>query len=361
MDPTLFSDIRLNYTVDGTPLSVTFAALDQFVNTRAQKCLIQGIGIGCGVILAFVSWFSITNRKTPVFVLNQICLAFLVVRCVLFMVFLTSLMSSVTYAFTGASENFQSDFSVTIAVSVIYVLLIAAIECLFVFQVYVMFKSCKNRLYFYAMLAFSSALALCVFIMYVIETVFNLRDTWDDFMAIPKATHWRNNLPFLLFCTSINVLSILLVGKLIMAIRTRRVLGLKQFNALHILLIMTLQTCIIPSAMVIYNYCLSESSPVFVNLSVIVIVCNLPFSSLWASTANNTSTPNSCNNSVFSRVPSRESNETLAFSFRSRASAKEMAGHSKEYMDKSGASDGDDTTIGRILQEIEMELRIRST
>lgn len=356
------SNIFLNYTVDGQPLSVTFLALDLFVNTRAQKSLIQGLGIGCGVILAFVSWFSITNRKTPVFLLNQVCLVLMVVRCVLFMIFLMSLMSSVTFAYTGISMNFEDDFRVTVAVSVVYVLLIAAIECLFVFQVYVMFKSCKKRLYLFAMVGFSSALGLCVIIMYIVETTYNLRDTWDLFMGMPKEAHWRDNLPFLLFCGSINFLSILLIGKLVMAIRTRRVLGLKQFNALHILLIMTLQTCVIPSAMVIYNYSLSESSPIFVNLSVIVIVCNLPFSSLWASSANNTSTPSSCNNSVFSRTPSRDSNDTLAFSFRSRTQAKETPGFSdKEYVHKSRVSDGDDTTIDRILQEIEMELKIQST
>ena len=42
-------------------------------------------------------------------------------------------------------------------------------------------------------------------------------------------------------------MTILLIGKLIIAIRTRRYLGLKQFDSFHILLIGFSQTLIIPS------------------------------------------------------------------------------------------------------------------
>lgn len=356
------AEIFLDYTVNDQLLSVPFAALDQFHIDGIRAGIIQGFGIGCGTILAFVSWCSISNKKTPVFVLNQICLLLMVFRSILYLAHLLGTFNSISYAFTGIFDNDWADFRVTIAVSTVYILLITSIEVLFVFQVYVMFKSCRNTLYKWAVIGFAVAIALVVFIMYVVETTFSLVSSRRNLMGEEGvSTHWRVNLPFILFCVSIISLSVLLLGKLMMAIRTRRVLGLKQFDALHVLLIMTLQTCIIPAAMAIYNYALTETSPIYVNLSVIIIVVNLPFSSLWASSANNSSVPNSCQNSVFSRVSSRESKETLAFSFRGNTLPKEdfSSANSEKGFDGGTPTADDDHTINRILQEIEMELRIR--
>lgn len=352
----------LNYTIEGHPQTVSFAKLNQINSITTKKGLILGIGIGCGVVLGFVSWCSLPKRKTPVFILNQLCLWLMVLRCILYMVYLTGPFNSISWMLDPLADSFDSAFNVTIAVSVVYVMLIASIESLFVFQVYVMFKGIKNYVIKWLTVAASCAFALAVVLMYIIETTYNLKDTWQKLQGHSMPVRWNINLPFILFCASINCLSILLVGKLLMAIRTRQVLGLKQFNALHVLLIMTLQTCIIPSAMIIYNYSLTERSPIYVNLSVIVIVCSMPFSSLWASSANNSSLPNSCLNSVFSRVASRESNETLTFSFRSKADAKEdySPDFEKSFGGKS-TSERDDATIDRILQQIEMELRIQTS
>ncbi|WPK26287.1 hypothetical protein PUMCH_003636 [Australozyma saopauloensis] len=353
--------ILLNYTIDNTPVSVSFAALNLFQADSAKQGVIQGLGIGTGVILALVSWCSIANKKTPVFILNQVCLVLMVVRSILYIVYLMGPLNSLGFNFTNIYDTEWTAFRVSIAVTVVYVLLIAAIECLFVFQVYVMFKGCKTKLWKFGMVAFSSTLALAVVVIYVCEATFNLRDTWAGFHGIPRSPHWRINLPYILFCISVNFLSILLIGKLAMAIRTRKILGLKQFDALHVLLIMTLQTCIIPSAMAIYNYTSHERSPIFVNLSVIIIVCNLPFSSLWASSANTSSVPNSCLNSVFSRTSSRESEETLAFSFRSKANPKSEYVASTDIEKDSGeGSIAEDATINKILREIEMESRYQA-
>lgn len=353
--------ILLNYTIDDLEFSIPFAALNHLNDVSTKKGLVMGLGIGAGVILALASWCSISNKKTPVFILNQICLWLMVLRCILYMVYLLGPLNSLSYILTNIEDNYESAFNVSIVVSVVYVLLICAIECLFVFQVYVMFKAFKNKFHKWVSIGASALLALTVLIFYVVETTYNLRDDWAFFEGGPRIVRWRINLPFILFCVSINCLSVLLIAKLAVAIHTRRVLGLKQFNALHVLLIMALQTCIIPSAMTIYNYSLTVGSPIYVNLSVIVIVCNLPFSSLWASSANNSSVPSSCQNSVFSRVSSRTSEETLTFSFKGKANHKgeNSLDDFEKGFNNTSVSDDDGATINRILREIEMELKMQ--
>lgn len=360
IDPSL---ILLNYTVDDSQFSLSFGALDHLSDLSTKKGLVMGLGIGAGVVLALASWCSISKKKTPVFILNQICLWLMVLRCTLYMVYLLGPLNYVSYIVTNIEDNYESAFNVSIVVSVVNVLLISAIECLFVFQVFVMFKALKRKACKWLLIGASILLALAVFVIYVVETTYNLKDDWAFFNGAPRTVRWRVNLPFILFCVSINCLSILLIVKLAVAIRTRRVLGLKQFNALHVLLIMTLQTCIIPSAMTIYNYTLTDGSPIYVNLSVIIVVCNLPFSSLWATSTNNSSVPSSCQNSVFSRVSSNNSEETLTFSFRGKANHK-GENNSDDYekgYNNGSVSDDDGATINRILKEIEMELKIQPT
>lgn len=90
-------------------------------------------------------------------------------------------------------------------------------------------------------------------------------------------------------------MTILLIGKLIIAIRTRRYLGLKQFDSFHILLIGFSQTLIIPSIILVvhYFYLSQNKDSLLQQISLLLIILMLPLSSLWAQTANNTHNINS--------------------------------------------------------------------
>ena len=103
------------------------------------------------------------------------------------------------------------------------------------------------------------------------------------------------DLPTILFSISINIMTILLIGKLIFAIRTRRYLGLKQFDSFHILLIGFSQTLIIPSIILVvhYFYLSQNKDSLLQQISLLLIILMLPLSSLWAQTANNTHNINS--------------------------------------------------------------------
>lgn len=185
-----------------------------------------------------------------------------------------------------------------------------------VFQIYIIFKSPEVRHLGYILTGAASALALTIVALYIHSTVISAVQLKEQLLMheIKITNSWVNNVPIILFSASLNVMCIILIAKLALAIKTRRYLGLKQFDGLHILMITSTQTFIVPSVLMIVNYKQSSSYlTLLANISVILVVCNLPLSSLWAASANNSSTPTSSANTVFSRWDSKFSDtETIA-------------------------------------------------
>ncbi|GEQ67388.1 hypothetical protein JCM33374_g1052 [Metschnikowia sp. JCM 33374] len=364
--PNMFSDINpanlpINYTVADTVFTITFSKLDATLRESIRLGFAQGLGIGAASLLLFVSWFIVINKKTPMFILHQISLFLLIIRSGLYLGYLLGPFNSLGFKFTGLFDNNWDSFYVTIAVNTFYVLLIACIECILVFQIYVIFKSSKARSPSLIFPIISAALGVVVVVLYVIAVTHNLMRVKAEMTQRYRLfTSWETNIPFVMFAVSINYTCVLLVAKLVVAVRTRRVLGLKQFDAMHILLIMSTQTCIIPSIMVIYSYTPASQSSIYLNLSVIVVVCNLPFSSLWATAANNTASPCSSQNVVFSRSSTNESSERTLASFHKMSKIGTPAtdyerGTLAESISEAAGMHGDVDSIEKILREVEQE------
>lgn len=298
-DPT---KVVLNYTVAGTELATTFGQLDGTLRESIGEAVVQGLSLGCGIVLLIVSWIMVKTKLTPMFVLHQTALALMVVRAALYLAYLLGPLDLLSFQYTGIFADYWGAFHLTIAVNVLYILLISSIECILVYQVHVIFRTLKSRIWKVSVVSLSAALGLAVVILYIVsitQTLLNFRS--QILYGYEVYATWQTNVPFILFSVLINTTCVALVVKLCMAVKTRRVLGLRQFDAFHILLIMALQTCVIPSIMVIYNYSQALMSTVFVSLSVVIVVCNLPFSSLWAHSANNSPVPSSCLSSLFSQ------------------------------------------------------------
>lgn len=310
-DPLL---IALNYTVLGYDVLVTFADLDASLVDSVYEAAVQGFGIGGGALLVLASWFVIINKKTPMFVMNQVALMLMIIRSSLYLGYLLGPLNSYAYSGTGLFYAWWSAYNVLVAVDVFYIFLIASIQACLVYQIYVVFKADKVRNIGRVLTFLATALALVIVALYIYSTTINLRATKTLFNgSYTDYDSWVTYVPFLLYTVSLNVISVVLFVKLVLAVRMRRKLGLVQFDSFHILLIMTTQTCLVPSAMTLINYKGPfATTTAYANLSVVITVCNLPLSSLWASSANNTSAPNLCHNSVLSRNSTRESQDTLA-------------------------------------------------
>lgn len=357
------NDIVLNYTVAAEEYQLTFGILDSTVDRTLQLCVVHGMAIGCGALLMLLSWVVIIKKTTPMFILNQLTLLLMIIKSALFLCFLFGPLSSLTYKFTGLfPEERWHAFHIYIATNTIHTLLIATVEATLVFQIYVVFKSPEVRNLGYIMTCAAGALATTIVSLYIHSTVISARQLRQQLMEqdVTPTNSWVNNVPVILFSASLNVVCIILISKLALAIKTRRYLGLKQFDGLHILIITSTQTFIVPSVLMIVNYRQSTSySTLLANISVILAVCNLPFSSLWATSANNSPTPTSSPNTVFSRWDSKISDtETLNQDMPlipGKAETIQLVSPTTEKGDVQTVcgSDGDQDLIDRILDDMD--------
>ncbi|RLV91053.1 Pheromone alpha factor receptor [Spathaspora sp. JA1] len=194
------------------------------------------------------------------------------------------------------------------------VIVMGLIQISLSYQVYVIFKCQRWNIWGILTTCFSSLFSLITVGFFINSAVLAHKKnaafaegTEMDFVSL-----W-NELPIWLFSANINIMSVLLILKLGMAIRTRRYLGLKQFDGLHILVIMSTQTLIVPSILLIVHYFgVSNAGTILVQVSIMLIVLTLPLTSLWAQTQNNTENINSSPSMSFIRREA--SNDTMVTS-----------------------------------------------
>ena len=216
------------------------------------------------------------------------------------------------------------------------------------------FKLSRARVAGRAIVLAMSTLALLIVSLYLYSTVRHAQTLRAELSHGDTTTvePWVDNVPLILFSASLNVLCLLLALKLVFAVRTRRHLGLRQFDSFHILIIMATQTFVIPSSLVIANYRYA-SLPLLSSISIIVAVCNLPLCSLWACSNNNSLYPTSSQNTILSRYETETSQAT-------DASLTTCAGIAEKGFDKSPDSptfgDQDSVSISHILDSLEKDV-----
>ena len=170
--------------------------------------------------------------------------------------------------------------------------MIASIEISLIFQIRVIFKGDNFKRVGNCLLVIATALGIATVVMYFLTAVTGMIAVYDD---VNSSAQIYFNISTILLATSINFTTVILIVKLVLAIRSRRFLGLKQFDNFHILLIMASQTLIIPSIMFILAYSLNADlhADELVIIGTLLVVISLPLSSMWASAANNSLKPSS--------------------------------------------------------------------
>lgn len=314
--------VELTYSVLGNELAVTFQDLDSYMKESLNLSILYGVAIGAAIILLFFNWVSVKAKRTPMFVLNQLSLILLIVKSALYLTYLLGPLASLAFSFTGMLiPDTYSSYRVTVASNVIHTLLIATIEASLCYQVFIVFCSPSDRklgMILTLIFAVISLTTVAFYIYTTTNTAIMYQQLFSQTQNVNRAGTWANNIQFIFFATSINLISCILIMKLVLAIRTRRYLGLKQFDSFHMLTLISTQVMIIPSILVIVNYKSDQySSTTLANISVLIIVLLLPFSSMWSASANNNSLPTSSSLRFLSNSPTDSDNETIANSFSS--------------------------------------------
>lgn len=270
------------------PSEITFGELQYLINTRLRQSIVFGVCCGASVITFIIMWLVSQRRKTPIFILNQISLVFLFIQSALYFKYILSAQSSMTLVLTGFPQAVHRyNLHISAAADIFKLFLVITIECSLVFQVRVMFSGDSFKRIGYTLLAASIAIGLTTSGMLLTAVIMIIRSLYTD--VVTKGDKYYN-IANILFASSINFMTFILVVKLILAIRSRKFLGLRQFDSFHILLIMTCHSLVVPSILTILAYALHSDTDVLVTVSTLLVVLSLPLSSIWAGSANTAST-----------------------------------------------------------------------
>ncbi|KZV11574.1 STE2 [Saccharomyces cerevisiae] len=283
----------INYTsIYGNGTTITFDELQGLVNSTVTQAIMFGVRCGAAALTLIVMWMTSRSRKTPIFIINQVSLFLIILHSALYFKYLLSNYSSVTYALTGFPQFIsRGDVHVYGATNIIQVLLVASIETSLVFQIKVIFTGDNFKRIGLMLTSISFTLGIATVTMYFVSAVKGMIVTYNDVSATQDKYF---NASTILLASSINFMSFVLVVKLILAIRSRRFLGLKQFDSFHILLIMSCQSLLVPSIIFILAYSLkpNQGTDVLTTVATLLAVLSLPLSSMWATAANNASKTN---------------------------------------------------------------------
>ncbi|CCE66184.1 hypothetical protein TPHA_0P00260 [Tetrapisispora phaffii CBS 4417] len=290
----------VSYTsIYGNDTEVSFNELQSIVNKRVNESIMFGVRCGAACLMFIVMWMISKNKKTPLFIINQCSLVFMIIHSGLYFKYLLSDYASVTYSLTYFPQLInRSDVHLYGAASMFQAFLVGSIELSLVFQIKVLFQSdTYNKRLGQVVLGIGAALGLTTFAMYLVTAIKGMVALYADTSDMEQ---YFFNVSTILFASSLNFLTCLLVLKLALVVRTRRYLGLRQFDSFHVLLIMAFQTLLIPSILFIIAYSINASNDVdeLIIIGGLLVVLSLPLSSMWASSINNSVRPTSLNTSL---------------------------------------------------------------
>ncbi|SCU78231.1 LAFA_0A05622g1_1 [Lachancea sp. 'fantastica'] len=285
-------------SMSGDQFSVDSEQMQYVVNRRITQGILFGTRIGAAIITIVILMMVSKNRKTPIFISNQISLVLVVLQSALYLGYLFSPFASISFTVALIPDTIPtSNLHLFAATNIFQTLLVAAIEASLILQVRIIFKSDRFRAAGRALLAIASALAVSTVVIFLVSAIKSISAVYKSVDAVPDTVFF--NIGVILQSTSINFMTLLLTVKLLLAVRSRRFLGLKQFDSFHILAIMSFQTLIFPSILFILAYALSgsQNTSYLNSIAVLLVTLSLPLSSMWATSANNGFRPSSLNTS----------------------------------------------------------------
>ncbi|SCU77937.1 LAME_0A02740g1_1 [Lachancea meyersii CBS 8951] len=285
-------------SLSGEQISLDCQQMQTVVNRRITQGVLFGTRIGAAVITIVILLMVSKNRKTPIFISNQISLLLVVLQSALYLGYLFSPFASIGFTVALMPDAIPtSNLHLFAATNIFQVLLAAAIEASLILQVRIIFKSDTLKTAGRVLVAIASALALATVIIFLVSAIKSISAIYGSIDGLPDTVFF--NIGVILQSTSINFMTVLLAVKLVLAVRSRRFLGLKQFDSFHILAIMSFQTLIFPSILFILAYALPESQGTssLNSIAVLLVTLSLPLSSMWATSANNGYRPSSLNTS----------------------------------------------------------------
>ncbi|KAK0659567.1 Pheromone P-factor receptor [Lasiodiplodia hormozganensis] len=258
-------DLRLNYFNDWAKY-----AIHASINWGSQ------IGASIIMVILLLVLTKHDKRRSPIFILNILALVLSVVRAITNVAFYTSeFYNFYTFITEDVSRVPTSDYATSITAVIMTLLLLTCIELSLILQASVVCATLARPRRI-AITVLSIVVALMAISARIALTVWNIQ------FIFGLTEDLRANLPAISNVTSsfsVCFFSLIFCGKLGLAIRNRRKLGLKQFGPMQIVFIMAAQTLIIPGICSMVQFFTNDEIGA---LSLTVVAIFLPLSSVWA-------------------------------------------------------------------------------
>ncbi|KAK9239917.1 fungal pheromone mating factor STE2 GPCR-domain-containing protein [Lipomyces kononenkoae] len=273
----------LNIMYDGSTTTISATDVDVWMRDSSTRCTVFAVHIGSAAITAIILALLTkpSKRKTPVFILNEICLFLIVLRAGLYINYVLGPFNTFGAFFSGDYSQVPFQAYVRSAVtSFLQLLITLGVELSLLFQVRIVFDTHRNLQRIVT--ALCSVLVVIVLAFWLIAIIQNIQQIMQTQTLVFLAWAWTA--ARVLYAASISIFSGIFCFKLVLAIRQRRVLGLTEFGPLQVIVIMSTQTMIVPAIVTIVE--LATSSIVLAALPSLLVVISLPLSALWASATN---------------------------------------------------------------------------
>lgn len=308
--PTFLYDLLVQnitiITVEG-PSELSLTNIESFYKYKLLLATFFALRVGCSFVTALMLFLVVKNRTRPIYILNMTSLFFLFMNSTLYLGYLFSSYSSIASNFTGSyALGTKIETGVSVTCSLFQLLLYTSVLLSLILQVRAVFPqrsaSCTTAT------AVVGAFGLVAFVFNLLFIIGRVINAVDSSIVMFSNSHFALILPTLsqiFIAATIAVTSIILIGKLLFAIRMRQILGLRQFGPMEIIFIMSTQTLVLPLVLYILNSAVNSTisnvryASGISSLSVLVIVMTLPLSAIWCTTSN--VTPISNSEIVFSR------------------------------------------------------------
>ncbi|ODV62562.1 alpha-factor pheromone receptor STE2 ASCRUDRAFT_74917 [Ascoidea rubescens DSM 1968] len=292
-------DIYLNFTSpDYGEVFIQFKDLDSYLVEVSTSAIIFGVRFGAAFIVMVLLALLMNKKKraSPMFILNQLALLFLIVHTCLYYHYLLGRSASITTIFSGVYIYNATDINMTIATNSINIILVTIIQGTLLYQMYLIYLHGnilhQKKLYknvakgFFALSILTALTDVAFYLNVVIKRALHVKGKGH---INPES--WETTLPTTLFTVSIALMSLILILKLAYQVMERKKNGLKQFSIFHILTIMLGQSMVIPIILQIIALATPNSNnlglSVLPHISILIVTICLPLSSMWATSIHN--------------------------------------------------------------------------
>lgn len=295
-NPALLAQTITVTTMNGV-MKYNLQQFDSFQRSRMILTALFGARAGVSALVSIILFLMADRRNTPVYIFNQVSLIFFFIQSTLFLVTAFSPFGLISTVFTSSYASVTAtNINISVACSVFQLLFVITIQCSLFFQGRIVFpKQSRSRLLATLVLGTISLGTIIIYSLYIAQSCSLAVNPVGEPLFPGRFGKKLPSISQIMFASSITVCMLIFVGKLVIAIRTRWVLGLKQFGPLQIICIMGAQSMIIPAVLTVISFARTDVKNVY-SVAPLIVVISLPLSAMWAASANTSTSPSSTAN-----------------------------------------------------------------